>query len=293
MLFYVMVLNSATQPMLGSAGVFLDMLEHVSRLAPLNRPVLVIGERGTGKELMAARLHYLSPRWEGPFVTLNCAALPENLLEAELFGYEAGAFTGATRARGPVRGSRRRHAVSRRDRDRLARPPRRRSCASIEYGEFERIGAQPYGRGRCPAVAATNVDLPVEAETGRFRADLLDRLAFDVVTLPPLRERPGDILLLADHFGLAMIQELKRPVFPGFSTGPRAVLAGHDWPGNVRELKNVVERAVYRADGSGPADRHHPARPFRLALPAAPRRATRNRSGAAVGPDRAATARTL
>ena len=242
--------------MLGSATVFLDMLEQVSNAAPLNRPVLVIGERGTGKELISARLHYLSPRWERPFLTLNCAALGESLLEAELFGHEAGAFTGATRRRDGF--------FERADGGTLfldeiasaSMAVQEKILRVVEYGEFQRLGSSSTIKVDVRLVAATNVDLPSEAANGKFRADLLDRLAFDVVTVPPLRERPGDIMLLARHFGLAMAQEMKLAVFPGFTQRAQRMLETYDWPGNVRELKNVVERAVYRAgDGDQPIDR--------------------------------------
>jgi psp operon transcriptional activator len=251
-----MALSRPNQSMLGSATVFLDMLEQVSNAAPLNRPVLVIGERGTGKELISARLHYLSPRWEKPFLTLNCAALGESLLEAELFGHEAGAFTGATR--------RREGFFERADSGTLfldeiasaSMAVQEKILRVVEYGEFQRLGASVTIRVDVRLVAATNVDLPTEAANGKFRADLLDRLAFDVVTVPPLRERPGDIRLLARHFGLAMAQEIKLPVFPGFTPRAERVLETYSWPGNVRELKNVVERAVYRAsDTDQPIDK--------------------------------------
>ncbi|HEX4506217.1 MAG TPA: phage shock protein operon transcriptional activator [Alphaproteobacteria bacterium] len=244
------------QSMLGSATVFLDMLEQVSNVAPLNRPVLVIGERGTGKELISARLHYLSPRWERPFLTLNCAALGESLLEAELFGHEAGAFTGATRRRDGF--------FERADGGTLfldeiasaSMAVQEKILRVVEYGEFQRLGSSTTIKVDVRLVAATNVDLPAEAASGRFRADLLDRLAFDVVTVPPLRERPGDIMLLARHFGLAMAQEMKLSVFPGFTQRAQRILETFSWPGNVRELKNVVERAVYRAGESDhPIDR--------------------------------------
>jgi psp operon transcriptional activator len=239
--------------MLGSASVFLDMLEQVSGVAPLNRPVLVIGERGTGKELISARLHYLSPRWERPFLTLNCAALGESLLEAELFGHEAGAFTGATRRRDGF--------FERADGGTLfldeiasaSMAVQEKILRVVEYGEFQRLGSSTTIKVDVRLVAATNVDLPSEAANGKFRADLLDRLAFDVVTVPPLRERPGDIMLLARHFGLAMAQEMRLSVFPGFTQRAQRALETHDWPGNVRELKNVVERAVYRAGDSDQA----------------------------------------
>lgn len=273
------------QSMLGSASVFLDMLEQVSGAAPLNRPVLVIGERGTGKELISARLHYLSPRWERPFLTLNCAALGESLLEAELFGHEAGAFTGATR--------RREGFFERADGGTLfldeiasaSMAVQEKILRVVEYGEFQRLGSSTTIKVDVRLVAATNVDLPAEAAAGKFRADLLDRLAFDVITVPPLRERPGDIKLLARHFGLAMAQEIRLPVFPGFTARAERILETHPWPGNIRELKNVVERAVYRAaDPEQPIDKivldpfESPFRPrnspLRPAIPDKPNGAT-------------------
>jgi psp operon transcriptional activator len=235
-------------PLIGEASALAAVLAEVSRMAPLPRPVLVVGERGTGKELIAARLHYLSRRWEQPFLKLNCGALPETLLEAELFGHEAGAFTGALRRR-----------IGRfeladggtlfLDEIASAGPAvQEKLLRAIEYGEFERLGSSETRHADVRVIAAANVDLPTLVEEGRFRADLLDRLAFDVVTLPPLRARRSDIPLLAEHFGRAMAGELGRR-FPGFTPEALATLEAHDWPGNVRELKNVVERAVYRADG--------------------------------------------
>lgn len=239
--------TDTSSPMLGASPAFGAMLEQVSRLAPLDRPALIIGERGTGKELVAARLHYLSPRWEQPLVKLNCAALTESLLESELFGHEAGAFTGATR----------RH-VGRFERadggslflDELGTLPARmqeKILRVIEYGEFERVGGSETLNADVRIVGATNEDLPTLAREGRFRADLLDRLAFDVIHVPPLRARPEDILELAQHFAVAFTAELKRPFFPGFSESAVDALLAWPWPGNVRELKNAVERSIYRA----------------------------------------------
>ena len=237
------------QPLIGESRAFLDVLEHVSRVAQLNRPVLVIGERGTGKELIAARIHYLSPRWDRPFVKLNCAALAESLLETELFGHEAGSFTGATRRRlGRFELANEGSLFL----DVLASTSDRvqeKVLRVIEYGELERVGGNETIRSDVRIIGATNEDLPQLAEEGRFRADLLDRLAFDVITLPPLRERPEDIMPLAQHFAVKMAGELGLEVFEGFSDGAREQLAEYAWPGNVRELKNVVERAVYSALG--------------------------------------------
>ena len=240
----------ATQPdnptPIGQAPSFLDMLAHVSQAAPLNRPVLVVGERGTGKELVASRLAYLSPRWDAPFIKLNCAALPEALLDSELFGHEAGSFTGAQRRR-PGR-------FELADRGTIFLDEIATASASvqekllriIEYGTFERVGGGEPIRVDVRVVAATNVHLPDLAASGKFRADLLDRLAFDVVTVPPLRSRPEDIMVLADHFAARMTSEMERGYFAGFTRAAIDALQGHDWPGNVRELRNVVERSVYR-----------------------------------------------
>ncbi|MBY0431829.1 MAG: sigma 54-interacting transcriptional regulator, partial [Rhodospirillales bacterium] len=194
-------------PVLGQAPAFTRVLAHVSRAAPLNRPLLVVGERGTGKELIAARLHYLSPRWDKPFVKVNCAALAETLLDSELFGHEAGAFTGAQRRR-PGRFELADGGTLFLDEIASASAAvQEKILRAVEYGTFERVGGETM-RVDVRVIAAGNVDLPALARAGRFRADLLDRLAFDVVTLPPLRERPEDIPLLAEHFGLGMAREL-------------------------------------------------------------------------------------
>jgi psp operon transcriptional activator len=233
--------------MVGEAPAFRAALAEVSRLAPLERPVLIIGERGTGKELLAARLNYLSPRWRRPFVKLNCAALPEGLLDSELFGHEAGAFTGAVRRRagrfelangGTLLLDEVAHASI---------AVQEKILRAVEYGVFERVGGSTPVSVDVRVVAATNVDLPAAVADGRFRADLLDRLAFDVVTIPPLRDRPEDILLLAEHFARGMARELRHEYFAGFAPSAREALLRHAWPGNVRELKNAVERSVARA----------------------------------------------
>lgn len=232
--------------LLGEANSFLEVLEQVSQLAPLNKPVLVIGERGTGKELIASRLHYLSSRWQGPFISLNCAALNENLLDSELFGHEAGAFTGAQK-RHPGRFERADGGTL--FLDELATAPmlvQEKLLRVIEYGELERVGGSQPLQVNVRLVCATNASLPEMVSEGLFRADLLDRLAFDVVQLPPLRERRSDIMLLADHFAIQMCRELRWPLFPGFSEQAQETLLGYRWPGNIRELKNVVERSVYR-----------------------------------------------
>lgn len=231
--------------MIGESASFLEMQEHISRVAPLNKPVLIVGERGTGKELVAARLHYLSRRWEQTFLKLNCAAVTETLLEAQLFGHEAGAYTGATKLR---KGYFERADSGTLFLDELANTAmavQEKILRVIEYGEFERLGGSEILTVDVRIIAATNEDLPGLARQFRFREDLLDRLAFDVITLPPLRERRDDIPVLAEHFAVGMVKEIGGELFSGFTSKVEKALVSYDWPGNVRELKNVIERAVY------------------------------------------------
>ena len=235
-----------TDQFIGQSYAFLDAVERASRAAPLNRPVMVIGERGTGKELIAERLHHLSSRWAGPLIIMNCAALPENLIEAELFGHEAGSFTGAAKTRHGRFEEADGGTLFLDELGTLSMPAQDRLLRAVEYGEITRIGASKPISVDVRIVAATNEHLPAQVDKGRFRADLLDRLSFEVITLPPLRAREGDIPLLAEHFGRRMSVELDWPNWPGFSPRAIAALDAWHWPGNVRELRNVVERAVYR-----------------------------------------------
>ncbi|HEX8579198.1 MAG TPA: phage shock protein operon transcriptional activator [Allosphingosinicella sp.] len=234
--------------LVGQSSSFLDAVERASRAAPLDRPVLVIGERGTGKELIAERLHHLSSRWDGPLVTMNCAALPETLIEAELFGHEAGAFTGATKARAGRFEEADGGTLFLDELATLSQAAQERLLRVVEYGEVTRIGASRPMTVDVRIVAATNEDLPRMADEHRFRADLLDRLSFEVVTLPPLRHRSSDIPVLAEHFARRMALELEWDSWPGFSSRALDRLLSYSWPGNVRELRNVVERAVYRSE---------------------------------------------
>jgi psp operon transcriptional activator len=242
-----MAASRPTQPIIGEAPAFLEMLEHVSRVAPLDKPVLVVGERGTGKELIASRLHFLSDRWEQHLVKVNCAALTESILESELFGHEAGAFTGAARthighferADGGTLVLDELATITLRMQEKILRV--------IEYGEIQRVGGSDTLRVDVRIVGSTNSDLQALAAKGKFRIDLLDRLAFDVITVPPLRERLDDVMTLAHAFAINMVSELKHSYFPGFSPRAASALLRHKWPGNVRELKNTVERSVYRS----------------------------------------------
>lgn len=240
---------------IGQSLAFLDAVERASRAAPLNRPVLVIGERGTGKELIAERLHHLSSRWAGPLIIMNCAALPENLIEAELFGHEAGSFTGAAKTRHGRFEEADGGTLFLDELGTLSMPAQDRLLRAVEYGEITRIGASKPISVDVRIVAATNENLPAQVDKGKFRADLLDRLSFEVITLPPLRARQGDVPLLAEHFGRRMAVELDWSNWPGFTSRALAELEAYPWPGNVRELRNVIERAVYRhEDPERPVD---------------------------------------
>ena len=232
---------------LGQSDAFLDFQEKLSRAARVDRPVLLIGERGTGKELATAKLHYLSGRWEGPLVTLNCAALVPTLLEAELFGHEAGAFTGAIQRRTGRFEAAQGGTLFLDEIGQIPMEVQEKILRVVEYNTFERVGSSESIQVDTRIVGATNADLPALADSGRFKRDLLDRLSFDVLFVPPLRARREDILLLANHFAARIAQELGWVELPTFSAAAVQALAAYAWPGNVRELKNVVERAVYRS----------------------------------------------
>lgn len=237
-----------TNEALGQSEKFLEFQELLAKVAPINRPVLLLGERGTGKELAASRLHYLSKRWQGPFVALNCSALNPTLIESELFGYEKGAFTGAEKRRTG------RFEVADGGTlflDEIGTIPmevQEKILRVVEYGTFERVGSTAVTEVDVRIIAATNADLIEMVAEGKFKRDLLDRLSFEVLFLPPLRERKEDIMMLANHFASRMAFELNRISIPHFSTEAENHLTDYDWPGNVRELKNLVERAVYRSE---------------------------------------------
>ncbi|MEZ5572480.1 MAG: phage shock protein operon transcriptional activator [Halioglobus sp.] len=234
------------ESIIGNSAALTEVLEQVSRLARINRPILLLGERGTGKELAAERLHFLSSRWQAPLSRVNCAALADSLLESELFGHEPGAFTGATRIH---RGRFERTDGGSLFLDELGTMSPRlqeKLLRLVEYGEFERLGGQETLRVDVRVIAATNSDLQQQVAQGKFRADLLDRLSFDVVHLPPLRHRIEDIALLAEHFAVQFCAELGWDLFPGFTEHAIQTLQNHSWPGNVRELKNAVERSLFR-----------------------------------------------
>lgn len=233
---------------LGQSEIFLDFQERLSRVAPINRPVLILGERGTGKELAASRLHYLSGRWQGPFIALNCSALASSLIESELFGYEKGAFTGAEQRRLGRFEAADSGTLFLDEIGNIPMEVQEKILRVVEYNTFERVGGSQSVEVDVRIIAATNVNLKALAANNLFKQDLLDRLSFEVLFLPPLRERREDILLLANHFAGRMAVELGWEEIPQFSPEAVEALESYHWPGNVRELKNVVERAVYRSD---------------------------------------------
>ncbi len=236
------------QQPLGESEVFLEFQSQLSRAATVNRSVLLVGERGSGKEIAARRLHFLSPRWQQTLVTVNCAALPPSLIETELFGYEQGAFTGAQKTR---KGRFEEAQEGTLFLDEIGLIPlevQEKILRVVEYGTYERVGSSVTHEVNVRIIGATNTDLPTLCREGKFKEDLLDRLSFEVLFLPPLRERGEDIILLATYFANKMALECGREPTIKFSPEVQEQLFSYPWPGNVRELKNVVERAVYRSD---------------------------------------------
>lgn len=232
----------------GESEEYLDFQARISKVAKVDRPVLIIGERGTGKEISAKRIHYLSPRWEGPLVTVNLASLSPSLIESELFGYEKGAFTGAVTTR---KGRFEEAEGGTLFLDEIGLMPlevQEKILRVVEYGTYQRVGSSVTHEANVRIVGATNADLKKLSEQGKFKEDLLDRLSFEVLFLPPLRVRGNDILLLASYFASRMSYECRREEIPVFTEEVEEKLLSYSWPGNVRELKNCIERAVYRSE---------------------------------------------
>lgn len=229
--------------LIGRSAAMTRLLETVAQVAPSEATVLITGESGTGKEVIAGALHYNSPRREGPFIKINCAAIPETLLESELFGHEKGAFTGADRRKeGKFRqasgGSLFLDEVSE-----MSVGMQVKLLRVLQEREITRVGGEEVIRVDVRVIAATNRDLLREIDTGRFRQDLFYRLNVVTLHVPPLRERKDDIPPLAEHF-LRIFAEKNRKSVKGFSPQAMDRLIRYDWPGNVRELMNTVERGV-------------------------------------------------
>ncbi|MEZ4368536.1 MAG: sigma-54 dependent transcriptional regulator [Kofleriaceae bacterium] len=240
----------------GDAAPMQAVMTRIERVAPVPRPVLVQGPRGTGKELVARAIHTLSPRASEPFVTINCAAVPESLLESELFGHEEGAFTGATRQKEGKFELADGGTLFLDEIGNMSLEFQTKILRVLEYQRFERVAGSESIQVNVRVIAATNADLKAAIVAGTFRADLYDRLAFEVLHLPALVERLGDIPALAAHFLGRFRAEVAGVVAREISAEALDRLAQYDYPGNVRELKYVVERAAYLAttEAIGAAD---------------------------------------
>ncbi len=235
-------------PLVGRSAAIRRVLALIEEVAPVDSTVLITGESGTGKELVARAIHQRSPRASGPFVVANCAAVPEGLLESELFGHEAGAFTGARTAR---KGRFERADGGTLFLDELGDIPPKAQVdllRVLQEREFERVGGTRTIRVDVRIVAATNRDLEQLVRDGKFREDLYYRINVIPIHLPPLRERPEDIAPLAHHFLRRFAQRFNKPI-DGFTPRAMEVLTGYSWPGNVRELENVIERVVVLCRG--------------------------------------------
>jgi len=238
----------APEQLVGQSESLLAATERARRVAPSRSTVLVTGETGTGKELIAGLIHGLSPRADRAFVKVNCAALPETLLESELFGHERGAFTGADRSRAGRFEQADRGTLFLDEVGDMAPATQAKLLRVLQDGEFHRLGGSRSLRADVRVVAATNQRLEAEVAAGRFRDDLYFRLNVIRIEMPPLRERPDDLEVLAQHYLRHFARELGRPA-ARFDEAALACIRSHSWPGNVRELRNMVERAVLLADG--------------------------------------------
>jgi two-component system response regulator HydG len=241
--------RATTGGIIGNAPALRKVLETARQAAPSTATVLLMGESGTGKELFARAIHQLSPRAEASFVAVNCGALPDSIIEAELFGAERGAYTGANTTR-DGRFSRADGGTLFLDEvGELAPHVQVKLLRVLQSGEFERLGGSQTLHVDCRIIAATNLDLAQAVRNGDFREDLYYRLNVIPITLPPLRARPDDVPLLADHF-LRLYAEKNGKTVEGLSARGLARLVDYAWPGNVRELENTIERAVVLAQGA-------------------------------------------
>lgn len=232
-----------SQP-IGSGPTFMALMDRVSDYASTDRPVLIAGERGTGKELIASRVHFLSPRWEQVNVRVNCAAFDESALDRELFGQTFMDGRADTNGRffEADSGTLFLDAI-----ETLPLRLQEKLMQTLEHGKVQATGELYNEEVNVRLVTATSVDLPSVVARGDFRADLLEKLAFHVLTLPPLRARPDDMAALVDHFGRGVARELGAAQFPGFTAEAQEELRAHRFPGNVRELKNLVARSTVQA----------------------------------------------
>jgi two-component system response regulator HydG len=232
----------------GTSAPMRRVFEAIALVAPTEATVLILGESGTGKELVAQAIHANSPRRAGPFITVNCAALPETLLESELFGHERGAFTGATERRLGRFELAHGGTIFLDEIGELTPAAQTKLLRVLQSQEFERLGGSKTLKVDVRVIAATNKDLDAAVRAGQFREDLLYRLRVFPLTVPPLRERRDDIPLLAEHF-LKRYAERHRRRLRGLTPRALDLLMRYDWPGNVRELEHAIERAVILARG--------------------------------------------
>ncbi|MHC4777008.1 MAG: sigma 54-interacting transcriptional regulator [Planctomycetota bacterium] len=235
----------------GSSPVFQHLMKEARRLASIPRPVLIQGERGTGKEIVAGAIHFTGPRAKAPFVTVNCAAFHGNLLESEMFGHEKGAFTGADRRKIGRFEMADKGTLFLDEIGNMAPDFQSKILRVIEYQEFERVAGTEKVKVDVRVIAATNADLQEMMKSGDFREDLYDRLAFAVLQVPPLRERPEDVEVLVEAFSNRMAEEVPGLPLRAFSAEVLRKFKSYPWPGNVRQLKNVVERLTC-LEGDGP-----------------------------------------
>ncbi|MFM2055746.1 MAG: hypothetical protein RLY71_131 [Pseudomonadota bacterium] len=242
--------------MVGQSAAFRRAFDLLGKAAATQVTVLLTGETGVGKERFARALHELSERRAGPFVAVNCAALPAELIEAELFGVEKGAYTGAHAARTGRFERADGGSLFLDEIGDLPVPLQAKLLRALQEGEIERLGSETTRKVNVRLVAATNVDLDAAVRAGRFRRDLLYRLNVYPIRIPPLRERAGDIELLAQTL-LARFTALHGKRLQGFSERALQALAGHNWPGNVRELENLIERGVILAAPGGTIEVEH------------------------------------
>jgi transcriptional regulator with GAF, ATPase, and Fis domain len=237
------------RPVVGVSTAWRAVLDRATRVAPTATTVLLLGQSGTGKEVVARFLHRMSPRRNGPFVALNCAALPEHLLEAELFGYERGAFTGATQSKPGQLELARGGTLFLDEIGEMSPSAQAKFLRVLQEREFQRLGGTRVLRTDTRIIAATNVDLPKAIAAGRFREDLYYRINVFAIQLPRLCDRRDDILPLCEAFLDEIGHDLAcRPA--GLSGDARQRLLDYHWPGNVRELRNILERAAILCDGN-------------------------------------------